>query len=165
MPTCFLKRVVPFALTLIVGLMLGSILSPAKVSPNSVVMPQSNSYADGSGAGYGGGSGCRSNLGRVSGIGRTFAPRDVDQKARILSRGEPQYTDEARENATTGTVVLRAVFSASGEVTNIRVVNGLPYGLTESAVEAARGIKFSPAMKDGRAVSQYIQIEYNFNLY
>ncbi len=26
-------------------------------------------------------------------------------------------------------------------------------------------IEFSPAMKDGRAVSMYIQLEYNFNLY
>jgi TonB family protein len=78
---------------------------------------------------------------------------------------EPQYTEEARENAVSGTVVLRAVFSASGDVTNIRVVSGLPYGLTESAVEAAREIRFSPAVKDGRPVSQYIQIEYNFNLY
>ena len=156
MPTCFLKRVVPFALTLIVGLMLGTMLSPAKVSPNRVVMPQPNSYADGIGAGYGGGSGCRSNVGRVSSLGRTFTPREVDQKARIISRDEPQYTDEARENKVAGTVVLRAVFSASGDVTNIRVVNGLPYGLTEKAVEAAREIKFSPAVKEGRAVSQYI---------
>jgi len=62
-------------------------------------------------------------------------------------------------------VVLRAVFAEDGLVKNIRVVSGLPFGLTERAVAAAQEIKFSPAMKDGRAVSQYIQIEYNFNLY
>ncbi|MDX6695309.1 MAG: hypothetical protein QOF02_3861, partial [Blastocatellia bacterium] len=39
------------------------------------------------------------------------------------------------------------------------------YGLTEKAIAAARQIRFSPAMKDGRAVSQFVQIEYNFNLY
>jgi hypothetical protein len=44
-------------------------------------------------------------------------------------------------------------------------VSGLPYGLTEKAIAAARQIRFQPAMKDGRAVSQFIQIEYNFNLY
>jgi TonB family protein len=141
---CILKRVLPFALTLMLGLMLGKFFAPAVFQPNRFVMPQPS--------------------GPIS-ESRYFRPSEVDQKARILSRAEPQYTDEARENAVTGTVVLRAVFSASGDVTNIRVVSGLPYGLTESAVEAARGIKFSPAMKDGRAVSQYIQIEYNFNLY
>ncbi|MDT5059855.1 MAG: hypothetical protein QOH63_562, partial [Acidobacteriota bacterium] len=44
-------------------------------------------------------------------------------------------------------------------------VSGLPNGLTERAIAAARQIRFTPAMKDGHAVSQYIQIEYNFNLY
>ncbi|MBD0373542.1 MAG: energy transducer TonB, partial [Pyrinomonadaceae bacterium] len=47
----------------------------------------------------------------------------------------------------------------------IRAVKGLPDGLTEKAIAAARQIKFVPAQKDGRNVSQYIQIEYNFNLY
>jgi outer membrane biosynthesis protein TonB len=37
--------------------------------------------------------------------------------------------------------------------------------LTEKAIAAARRIQFSPAMKDGRAVSQYIRVEYNFNIY
>jgi TonB family protein len=64
-----------------------------------------------------------------------------------------------------GTVVLRAVLGSNGQVTGIRAVNGLPNGLTEKAIAAAHNIKFTPAMKDGRAVSQYIQIEYSFNLY
>ena len=96
---------------------------------------------------------------------KIFAPREVTVKARILSRPEPQYTEEARKNQVSGTVVLRAVFSSNGQVTSIRTVSGLPNGLTERAIAAARQIRFSPAMKDGRAVSQYIQIEYNFNLY
>jgi protein TonB len=96
---------------------------------------------------------------------RTFNPNQVNVKARILSRPEPQYTEEARKNQISGTVVLRAVFSSSGQVTNIRAVSSLPYGLTERAIAAAREIRFTPAMKDGHAVSQSIQIEYNFNLY
>jgi TonB family protein len=113
--------------------------------------------------GGGGAGGGRGNNG--TDYSRTFNPKDVNVKARILSRPEPQYTEEARKNQVSGTVVLRAVFSSSGQVTNIRAVSSLPYGLTERAIAAAREIRFSPAMKDGRAVSQYIQIEYNFNLY
>ncbi|HEX8845961.1 MAG TPA: energy transducer TonB [Pyrinomonadaceae bacterium] len=96
---------------------------------------------------------------------RIYNPKEVTQPARIISRPDPQYTEKARENQVSGTVVLRAVLSASGQVTNIRTVSGLPDGLTERAIAAARQIKFAPATKDGRAVSQYIQIEYNFNLY
>jgi TonB family protein len=96
---------------------------------------------------------------------QVFSPREVTQKALILSRPEPLYTESARANLISGTVVLRAILSSTGTVTDIKVVSGLPYGLTERAVEAAQEIKFNPAIKDGRRVSQYIQIEYNFHLY
>ena len=114
------------------------------------------------GGGPGGGTG---NNGEQTDYNKTFSPSQVNVKARILSRPEPQYTEEARKNQVSGTVVLRAVFSSSGQVTGIRAVSGLPNGLTERAIAAARQIRFTPAMKDGHAVSQYIQIEYNFNLY
>jgi TonB family protein len=96
---------------------------------------------------------------------KTFKPGEVTQKARILSKPSPEYTEEARKNQVTGTVTLQMVFSSSGGVTNIRTISGLPYGLTEKAIAAARRISFSPAMKDGRPVSQYIRVEYNFNIY
>jgi hypothetical protein len=34
--------------------------------------------------------------------------------------------------------------------------------LTEQAIKAARGIRFRPAEKDGRAVAQFVTLEYNF---
>jgi TonB family protein len=113
--------------------------------------------------GGGGPGGGRGNNGED--YNKTFNPSQVNVKARILSRPEPQYTEEARKNQISGTVVLRAVFASNGQVTNIRAVSGLPYGLTERAIAAAREIRFTPAQKDGHPVSQYIQIEYNFNLY
>ena len=113
----------------------------------------------------GGGSGGGTGNNGLDYANKIFKPSEVSSKARILSRPEPQYTEEARKNQVSGTVVLRAVFSASGQVTNIRTVSGLPNGLTERAMAAARQIRFAPATKDGRPVSQYIQIEYNFNLY
>ena len=96
---------------------------------------------------------------------RTFTGSEVDQRARLLSKPEPQYTEDARRNQISGTVMLRAVFSSSGEVVQIRALNTLPFGLTERAIAAARQIKFTPAMKGGRAVSVHMQLEYNFNLY
>jgi TonB family protein len=91
--------------------------------------------------------------------------KEVSVKARVLSKPEPQYADEARRKQITGTVVLQAIFAANGRVLGIRPVKGLPYGLTEQAIDAARHIRFVPAMKDGRPVSLFIQLEYNFNLY
>ena len=96
---------------------------------------------------------------------RLFTGAEVEQRARLLFKPEPQYTEEARRNQITGTVVLRVVFASSGEVVQIRALRTLPFGLTERAIIAARQIKFAPAMKSGHPVSVHMQLEYNFNLY
>ncbi|HEU4768198.1 MAG TPA: energy transducer TonB [Pyrinomonadaceae bacterium] len=103
--------------------------------------------------------------GGPDGSDRPFRNREVEQRARLLSKPEPHYTEEARRNQIIGTVMLQVVFSSAGEVVQIRAVRTLPFGLTERAIAAAREIKFVPAVKGGRPVSVYMQLEYNFNLY
>ena len=96
---------------------------------------------------------------------RVYNPPEVTQRARVIFKPEPQYTEEARKNSITGTVILRVVFSRTGEVTNIRAMQSLQGGLTEKAIAAARQIRFVPATRNGQPVSMYMQLEYNFNLY
>lgn len=55
--------------------------------------------------------------------------------------------------------------SADGRVRKIGVNRGLPDGPTERAIETAGQIKFIPAMKDGKLVSMWMQLEYNFNTF
>lgn len=132
----------------------------------------------GSGGGYGPGNGGNTGGGdrREGGGGpggggggtdysRIFSGKEVSSKARVLEKPEPTYTEAARKNQITGTVVLRAVFSAGGSVTNIHAVSGLPDGLTERAISAAKNIRFVPATKDGHPVSMWMELQYNFNLY
>ncbi|MBA3241928.1 MAG: energy transducer TonB, partial [Acidobacteria bacterium] len=94
------------------------------------------------GGGPGGGGG-----GTPVDYNRTFRQNEVTRKALIVSKPEPGFTEEARKENVTGIVRLRAVLSSSGAVTNISVVKGLPGGLTEKAVAAARNIRFQPAQK------------------
>jgi TonB family protein len=118
------------------------------------------------GGGHGQTGCCVSGGGSQSnGSSRTFLVSEVDQRARLLFKPEPQYTEEARRSQITGTVTLRVVFSSAGEVSQIRAVRTLPFGLTERAIAAARQIRFVPATKGGRPVSVHMQLEYNFNLY
>jgi len=91
--------------------------------------------------------------------------RETDKKAVLVMKPEPIYTEAARRNLVAGTVVLKVVFSSAGSITNIRTVAGMPDGLTEQAIEVAKKIKFIPAVKDGKFVSMWMQLEYNFNLY
>ena len=115
--------------------------------------------------GGGGIGGSKGNNPNPNDADRVYSSPDVTQRARVLFKPEPQYTEEARKNSITGTVILRVVFSRTGEVTNIRAMQSLQGGLTEKAIAAARQIRFVPATRNGQPVSMYMQLEYNFNLY
>ena len=119
---------------------------------------------DGDPAGYGPGVRGDQSEGEPD-YNRVFSARETTERVRILDKPEPSYTESARKYGVQGTVVLRAVFSKEGQVTNIFVIRKLPHGLTQAGISAARRIRFTPATKDGHAVSQYMQLEYNFNLY
>lgn len=93
---------------------------------------------------------------------RIYSGKEVDTRAKLISKPEPMYTEEARKGRTRGRVVLKAVFSSTGEVTDIQVVSALPNGLTEACINAAKKIEFVPAVKDGKPVSTWITLEYNF---
>lgn len=150
--------------------------APIYGDPESKSQTPSSGPGDGGGIGTGtgpgigsgteSGYGCRSGA-DVSSRGFTgpLNASQVDQRARLIFKPEPQYTEEARRNQITGTVMLRVIFSSAGEVAQIRAVRTLPFGLTERAIAAARQIKFVPAMKGGQPVSVHMQLEYNFNLY
>src|SRR6185369_14258750 len=130
---------------------------------------EGNGFGPGRGGNVGGGDFNAGGGGPGGGGGgdysRIFTGKDVTTKARLISKPEPQYTEDARKNQVTGTVVLKVVFASNGSVQNIRTVSGLPFGLTERAIAAAKQIKFVPATKDGHQVSMWMQLEYNFNLY
>jgi len=81
---------------------------------------------------------------------------------RIISKEQPEYTEEARRRGIKGTVILSAVFTLDGQVTDIRVIRSLPYGLTEQAIEAAKRIRFEPAIRDGEPMSIRTKIEFDF---
>jgi TonB family protein len=93
-----------------------------------------------------------------------YKPSDVTKSVEIISKPNAEYTSVARDNNVTGSVFLWVVFRSSGTVTNIRIKSGLPFGLSEKAIAAARKIKFKPAEKDGQPVSVLMTVEYEFTL-
>lgn len=83
----------------------------------------------------------------------------------ILSKPIPAYTDSARTKQSQGVVKLRVTFNANETIGNISVIEGLPDGLTEQAIEAARQIKFKAFIKNGNPQTVIKQVQYNFTLY
>jgi TonB family protein len=96
---------------------------------------------------------------------RIYTGSETMTKAVITAKPEPSFTEEARRASISGIVRLHAVLKADGSISHILVVKSLPLGLTQRAIEAARGIRFKPATVNGHAVSQYVTLEYNFNVY
>ncbi len=84
------------------------------------------------------------------------------KQLRIIDKPDAGYTQEARRHDVKGRVVLRVLFGGTGQVNQISVVNGLPYGLTERAIAAARLIKFVPAELDGKKVDYPLMVVYVF---
>jgi TonB family protein len=82
----------------------------------------------------------------------------------VLQRVEPKYTAEAARAGLNGTVVLQAVIKSDGTVDVLRVVRGLPAGLTDSAIEAIKQWQFRPGQKDGQNADIALNIEVNFNI-
>jgi protein TonB len=93
-----------------------------------------------------------------------FSMSSVTTRPQILSRPVPGYTDEARRAQIEGQVKLSVVLSASGTISEIKVIRGLGYGLDEKAVEAAKELRFVPAQKDGHTVSVRVFLEFKFSL-
>lgn len=123
----------------------------------------------GTGSGYGGGLGSGNGNGTGSGDGDDAPPppkpTGVTSPIKILSKPRPGYTDAARTANIQGTVILRVTFMANGSIGSISPVKGLPNGLTEQAIAAARRISFEPAKVNGMGQTVTKQIEYSFSIY
>jgi tetratricopeptide (TPR) repeat protein len=86
-------------------------------------------------------------------------------RPKILYREKATYTDAARNAGIHGTVILMAVFADDGVLKHIMAIQGLSHGLTEQAIAAARKIRFTPPVKDGKPVCLIGSLEFTFNLY
>jgi TonB family protein len=94
-----------------------------------------------------------------------FSQGEVTERAHILSKPPPRYPEEARAARLNGSVKLLLVLAADGTVKHPFVLQSSGRVLTEAAFEAARKIRFEPAIKDGHPVSTVSSVEYNFQTY
>jgi protein TonB len=111
----------------------------------------------GNGAGFGPGSGGGFAGGAYRIGGAVSAPT-------ILSKVEPEYSEEARKAKWQGTVVLSLVVDAQGRPQGLKVARSLGLGLDQKAMEAVAKWRFRPGMKDGKPVPVIATIEVNFRL-
>jgi TonB family protein len=92
-----------------------------------------------------------------------YNSKELDRKVKVLEYPAPHF--DAHEIAThsPSTVVLRAIFCGSGKVTDIKVQRSVSQSLDDEAIRTAKTIRFRPAEKDGKPVSQWMTLEYHIN--
>ncbi len=82
----------------------------------------------------------------------------------VTSRVEPKYTETARKARLTGVVIVEAIIDRNGNVDRVKVVKGLPMGLSEEAERAVRHWKFRPGTMNGQPVDVIFNLTVNFKL-
>ncbi len=140
----YLKRILPFTLTFIIGAGLGGFAGLFK----SRTTHRAEFVLRGSGADHG------------------HRYRGCKKSTPVVYTYEPntRYTREAWDKGITGTVRLRVTFGADGEIKGVEPVLRLPHGLTEEAEKVAWRAKFIPATERGRPVTVTKEVDYVFSL-
>lgn len=101
----------------------------------------------------------------ASPIGGRFDGEAMDLGAGVtppkaIHQPQPRYTEDARQARIQGVAILSAVIDAEGKVRNLKLVKGLPLGLSESALETVATWTYEPARLEGRAVA----VNYHFTI-
>lgn len=83
-----------------------------------------------------------------------------DVEPRLLSKLEPEYTDEARRAGVNALVLCSAVISSDGVPQNIEVTRGAGFGLDENATR-----RFEPATRQGVPVPETVHLAMSFRVF
>src|ERR1043165_2164549 len=81
-----------------------------------------------------------------------------------VRRVQPPYPEAARRNGVRGSVVLQVLVGKDGRVKDAVVLRGLPYGLSESALDSIRKWEFRPATRNGEPVDAIFDITFSYSM-
>lgn len=127
--------------------------------------PGSHGFGSGSGGGIGSGDGDGFGPGHGGGTGGGAYRIGGDVSApQLITKVEPEYSEEARKAKYSGTVLLSIVVDSNGLPRDVHVIRSLGLGLDEKAIEAVMKWRFRAGMKGGRPVATQAQVEVNFRL-
>jgi TonB family protein len=84
---------------------------------------------------------------------KSYQPPIPDRGATLLHQVPFQSTEESRKRNVSGSLALVVELRPDGTVGEVKIVQGLGYGLDENATKAARQMIFLPAVKDRKFVS------------
>ena len=107
------------------------------------------------------------NVGESTGDDPVYTAKEVNKKAKItnMKKLDPSLLGPSSDCPNESNVALRVILRKSGEVTDIKILRPMRCSFDEKAVKTVKKIKFTPAIKDGAPVSQYLDIEYRHHIF
>jgi TonB family protein len=82
----------------------------------------------------------------------------------LISKAEPEYSEQARQARYSGSVLLSIVVDINGMPRDIKVTRPLGLGLDEKAIEAVMKWRFRPGLKNGVPVPVRAHVEVSFRM-
>jgi protein TonB len=142
----------------------------AWATPTGAIGNPLGAIGGGGGLGNGGGPGNGRGPGIGNGNGPSYGGAGVFTVGNgvtapeLISKVEPQYSEEARKAKFSGSVLLSIIINTDGKAEEIRVVKSVGMGLDEMAIEAVQKWRFRPGKNKGVAVKVRAEVEVNFRL-
>jgi TonB family protein len=121
----------------------------------------------GSGTGTGAGSGEGAGIGPGSGGGIGGGPYRAGsgiEPPQLVHEVKADYTEDARQRRIAGDVILEIVVRRDGSVGDVKVLQGLSWGLNERAVQAVRQWRFAAARRQGSPVDVIVEVAVEFKI-
>jgi protein TonB len=151
--------------------------APADSRSRVGVLEQTSAGADSHGPGRGGGVGSGTGPGAGSGEGAGIGPGSGGgigggpyragsgiEPPELVHEVKADYTEDARQRRITGDVILEIVVRRDGSVGDVKVLQGLSWGLNERAVQAVRQWRFAAARRQGSPVDVIVEVAVEFKI-
>jgi protein TonB len=77
---------------------------------------------------------------------------------------QPAFTPEALAAGIVGKVRVQVTVDETGRVVDVKLIQGLGYGLDEAALAAARKASFDPALHCGKPERATVKLAFSFTI-
>jgi TonB family protein len=86
-----------------------------------------------------------------------------DRPPKVLARARVAHSELVGKKKINGTVALSIEYRADGSVGEVRLTEGVGFGMDENVIRAAKEALFLPAIKDGAFVTNWQNSEIEFS--
>jgi TonB family protein len=86
------------------------------------------------------------------------------QPSKLVTKVNPEYPADLKQQGVTGSVIIRAIISKTGDILNPQVINTVHPGLAQAALDAVKQWRYQPTLLNGQPVEVLTTVTIAFEL-